>query len=151
MGSFEQVKTKTFDKEKFIFPDDVRGTRLNIFFLAMGADRDSGEAQQLALIDWHVALAERGVLIDPDQRRRLLDEQAAELATEVGCRVHPDDELVGIEIIPRLQEYLQSQHHASIITSGSAHQAATGHSTTGSRAQAPHTPGTWATGTTGTG
>ena len=64
VGSFEQVKAKTFDKEKFIFPDDVRGTRLNIFFLAMGADRDSGEAQQLALIDWHVALAERGVFSD---------------------------------------------------------------------------------------
>ena len=64
MGSFEQVKTKTFDKEKFIFPDDVRGTQLNIFFLAMGADRDAGEAQQLALIDWHMALAERGVFSD---------------------------------------------------------------------------------------
>ncbi len=64
MGSFEQVKTKTFDKEKFVFPDDVRGTRLNVFFLAMGADRDAGEAQQLALIDWHVALAERGVFSD---------------------------------------------------------------------------------------
>ena len=64
MGSFEQVKTKTFDKEKFIFPDDVRATQLNIFFLAMGADRDAGEAQQLALIDWHVALAERGVFSD---------------------------------------------------------------------------------------
>ncbi len=64
MGSFVQVKTKTFDKEKFVFPDDVRGTQLNIFFLAMGADRDAGEAQQLALIDWHVALAERGVFSD---------------------------------------------------------------------------------------
>ena len=64
MGSFEQVKTKTFDKEKFIFPDDVRGTQLNIFFLAMGADRDAGEAQQLALIDWHEALAARGVFSD---------------------------------------------------------------------------------------
>ena len=64
MGSFAQVKTKTFDKEKFVFPDDVRGTGLNIFFLAMGADRDAGEAQQLALIDWHVALDERGVFSD---------------------------------------------------------------------------------------
>ncbi len=63
-GSFEQVKTKTFDKEKFIFPDDARGTQLNIFFLAMGADRDAGEAQQLALIDWHEALAARGVFSD---------------------------------------------------------------------------------------
>ena len=63
-GSFQQVKIKTFDKEKFIFPDDVRGTQLNIFFLAMSADRDGGEAQQLALIDWHEALAARGVFSD---------------------------------------------------------------------------------------
>jgi hypothetical protein len=63
-GSFEQVKAKTFEKKKFMFPGDVRGTELNILFLAMSADRDSGEAQQLALIDWHVALAERGVFSD---------------------------------------------------------------------------------------
>jgi hypothetical protein len=60
-GSFERVKTKTMDKKKFVFPDDVRGSQLNIMFISMGADRDSGEAQQLALIDWHVALEERGV------------------------------------------------------------------------------------------
>jgi hypothetical protein len=60
-GSFERIKAKTFAKEKFIFPDDVRGTELNILFLAMSADRENGEAQQLALLDWHAALAQRGV------------------------------------------------------------------------------------------
>ena len=64
MGSFERVKAKTFDKEKFVFPDDVRGAELNVLFLAMSADRENGQAQQLALIDWHEALAERGVFSD---------------------------------------------------------------------------------------
>ena len=63
-GSFETVKAKYFDKEKFVFPGDVRGTKLNIFFLAMGAERESGEAQQLALLEWHLALDERGVFSD---------------------------------------------------------------------------------------
>jgi len=64
LGSFERVKAKTFDKEKFVFPDDVRGTELNIIFLSMGVDRESGEAQQLELLDWHDALAERGLFSD---------------------------------------------------------------------------------------
>ena len=58
---FEQIKAKTFDKEKFVFPDDMRGTQLNVLFLAMSEGRESGEAQQGALIAWHAALAERGV------------------------------------------------------------------------------------------
>lgn len=63
-GEFVRVKAKTFDKEKFMFPDDVRGTRLNVFFLPMGGDRENGQAQQTALIAWHEALAERGVFSD---------------------------------------------------------------------------------------
>ncbi|MCU0305933.1 MAG: glycine--tRNA ligase subunit beta [Thermoanaerobaculales bacterium] len=39
-------------------------------------------------------LAERGVVVDPAERRRRLDRLAAELAAGAGCRVHPDDELV---------------------------------------------------------
>lgn len=49
------------------------------------------------------ALAERGVLIDPEQRRRVLDARAAELAAEAGCRVHPDDALVAEHV--ELVEY----------------------------------------------
>jgi hypothetical protein len=64
LGTFEKVKAKTFDKEKFIFPEDIRGTRLNVIFLSMGTDRESGEAQQLELLDWHDALAARGVFSD---------------------------------------------------------------------------------------
>jgi len=60
-GTFQQVKAKTLDKEKFTFPDDVRGSRLNIMFLNMGTDRESQKPQRLALIDWHVALEERGI------------------------------------------------------------------------------------------
>ena len=48
-------------------------------------------------------LANRGVLIDPDERRRVLDERAAELAAEAGCRVHPDDALVAEHV--ELVEY----------------------------------------------
>ncbi len=49
------------------------------------------------------ALAERGVLIDPVERRRILDVRAAELAAEAGCRVHPDDALVAEHV--ELVEY----------------------------------------------
>jgi len=63
-GSFLRIKAKMFDKEKFVFPDDMRGTQLNILFLAMGVDRESGEAQQGALLAWYAALAERGVFSD---------------------------------------------------------------------------------------
>lgn len=61
LGEFERVKTKTFDKQKFIFPDDVRGERLNILFLAMSADKENGPIQQDALLEWHTALADLGV------------------------------------------------------------------------------------------
>ena len=49
------------------------------------------------------ALAERGVLIDPEERRRVLDARAVELAAEAGCRVHPDDALVAEHV--ELVEY----------------------------------------------
>lgn len=60
-GEFQSVKTKTFDKEKFMFPGDIRPAKLNVFFLAMSDDQDSGQAQQQALLDWHAALVDRGV------------------------------------------------------------------------------------------
>jgi glycyl-tRNA synthetase beta chain len=44
--------------------------------------------------DYVAALAERGVLVDPAERRRRLETTAARLAAEVGCAVHPDPELV---------------------------------------------------------
>jgi len=39
-------------------------------------------------------LAARGVLVDPEDRRRVLDERSAELATQAGCTIHPDPALV---------------------------------------------------------
>ena len=48
-------------------------------------------------------LADNDVLIDPEHRRRMLEERAAELAAEVGCRVHRDDELVAEHV--ELVEY----------------------------------------------
>jgi hypothetical protein len=63
-GEFQSVKTKTFAKEKFVFPGDIGPAKLNLFFLAMSDDQDSGQAQQQALLDWHAALAERGVFSD---------------------------------------------------------------------------------------
>jgi len=53
--------------------------------------------------DYGDDLADRGVLIDPDERRRILDASAAELAAEAGCRVHPDDALVAEHV--ELVEY----------------------------------------------
>jgi glycyl-tRNA synthetase beta chain len=49
------------------------------------------------------ALADRGVSVDPSERRRVLESRAAELAAEAGCRVHPDDELVAEHV--ELVEY----------------------------------------------
>ena len=49
------------------------------------------------------ALGGREVLVDPDRRRQALAERAAELAEEVGCRVHRDDELVAEHV--ELVEY----------------------------------------------
>ena len=60
-GTFQRIEAKTLDNEKFSFPDDVRGSQLNVMFLDMGTDRASEETQELALIDWHVALEKRGV------------------------------------------------------------------------------------------
>ncbi|MGD8440325.1 MAG: glycine--tRNA ligase subunit beta [Holophagae bacterium] len=48
-------------------------------------------------------LADNDVLIDPEDRRRVLEERAAELAAEVGCRVHRDVELVAEHV--ELVEY----------------------------------------------
>jgi len=48
-------------------------------------------------------LAERGVLIDPADRRRHLEASATRLADEAGCRVHPDEALVAEHV--ELVEY----------------------------------------------
>ncbi len=61
---FPQVKAKTFDKEKFVFPDDLRATRLNVVFLAMTKDQDIGEHLQKALLDWQTALEQRDAFSD---------------------------------------------------------------------------------------
>ena len=44
--------------------------------------------------DYVGELAERGVLVDPAERRRRLVTAAEQLAAEVGCTVHPDPALV---------------------------------------------------------
>ena len=49
------------------------------------------------------ALAARHVIIDPAERRRMLEEQAERLAAEAGCRVHPDERLVAEHV--ELVEY----------------------------------------------
>jgi hypothetical protein len=63
-AAFATVNAKTLDKEKFVFPGDVRGAQLNILFLAMGGDREDGTYQQDALLAWQAALEERGVFSD---------------------------------------------------------------------------------------
>ncbi|MFW2404417.1 MAG: hypothetical protein ACN4GT_06590 [Gammaproteobacteria bacterium] len=60
-GQFETVKAKTFDKNKFVFPTDVRGSRLNVLFLAMSSDQDNGIYQQDLLLEWQAQLDERDV------------------------------------------------------------------------------------------
>jgi hypothetical protein len=63
-AAFVTVKAKTLDKEKFVFPGGVRGTRLNIIFLSMSDDQDNGTYQQEALLAWQAALDERSVFSD---------------------------------------------------------------------------------------
>jgi hypothetical protein len=60
-GEFVTVKAKTFDKKKFVFPSDVRGSRLNVLFLAISADQDNGIYQQDLLLEWQAQLDQRGV------------------------------------------------------------------------------------------
>jgi len=60
-GEFETVKAKTFDKNKFVFPSDVRGSRINVLFLAMSSDQDNGIYQQDLLLEWQAQLDQRDV------------------------------------------------------------------------------------------
>jgi hypothetical protein len=60
-AAFVAVDAKTLDKDKFSFPADVRGKQLNVMFLSMSDEQDNGTYQQEALVDWQVALDERGV------------------------------------------------------------------------------------------
>ncbi|MBT8444634.1 MAG: hypothetical protein KJO13_07800, partial [Gammaproteobacteria bacterium] len=60
-GEFETIKAKTFDKKKFVFPTDVRGSRLNVLFLAISADQDNGIYQQDLLLEWQAQLDQRDV------------------------------------------------------------------------------------------
>ncbi len=62
MADMQTVKTKTFEGDKFIFPKDIKGTPLTLLFLAMGKDQDNGTLQQKQQIEWHKALAEKGIL-----------------------------------------------------------------------------------------
>jgi len=62
--AFARIETKTFDKQKFVFPDDLRATRLNVVFLAMTKDQDTGEYLQKALIDWQTELERRNAIAD---------------------------------------------------------------------------------------
>jgi hypothetical protein len=60
-GSFEVVKTKTFDGEKFVFPEGMRGTVVNVVFLGMSNSQDNGQLQQEQLLDWQAALDAEGL------------------------------------------------------------------------------------------
>ena len=63
-GTFLTVKGKTFSKDKFTFPANLKGKRLNVLFLAMSADRDNGQYQQEALLEWQSALESRGAFAE---------------------------------------------------------------------------------------
>jgi len=60
-GSFPTIKMKTFGDEKFVFPSGMQGAQLNIVFLGMSETQDNGQLQQEQLLEWQVALEERGV------------------------------------------------------------------------------------------
>ncbi|WP_101759085.1 hypothetical protein [Oceanicoccus sp. KOV_DT_Chl] len=61
-ADFPSIKSKTFDDEKFLFPDDIQGKPLSLLFLAMSSDRENGTLQQQQLIAWHKELVAANVL-----------------------------------------------------------------------------------------
>jgi hypothetical protein len=62
--AFMQVESETFDKEDFVFPDDLRATGLNVVYLAMSKDQDNGQYQGQVLMEWNAALTEAGLFSD---------------------------------------------------------------------------------------
>jgi len=59
--AFATVKMKTFDGEKFVFPEGMKGTELNVVFLGMSDSQENGEWQQQRLLDIQAALDEKAV------------------------------------------------------------------------------------------
>lgn len=64
LGQFERVETKTFDKKKFVFPDDMSAGKLNVLFLSLSSDQEGGKMQMEANFEWQAALDARGVFSD---------------------------------------------------------------------------------------
>lgn len=62
--SFETVKTKTLEDEKFVFPADLNASALNIVMLAISEEQDNGTWQGEALAEWYGKLDAAGVLND---------------------------------------------------------------------------------------
>jgi hypothetical protein len=56
----QEVKTKTFDGEKIIFPKDLKGQPLRVFFLAISNSKEGGERQQQELLAWQASIDESG-------------------------------------------------------------------------------------------
>lgn len=63
-GQLLDVKTKTFDGEKFNFPEDLKGEPVSVLFLAISETKESGERQQQELLSWQAAIDETGGLPD---------------------------------------------------------------------------------------
>lgn len=55
-AALEQVETKNFAKDKFVFPDDIQGEGVHLVFLGIAKDQDNGTWQGEELIRWHRAL-----------------------------------------------------------------------------------------------
>ncbi len=80
---------------------------------------------------YEAALAAAGVVVDPAARRERLEARAAELAAEVGCRVHPDPALVAehVELVEhpglvrgRLEERFLDLPREVVVTTLRHHQ-----------------------------
>ncbi|MCP4900745.1 MAG: glycine--tRNA ligase subunit beta [bacterium] len=61
------------------------------------------EAEVTSAGTYEDAMRQRSVLVDPAERKEILERRAEELAREVGCRVHPDEALVAEHV--ELVEY----------------------------------------------
>ncbi|MGI9290139.1 MAG: hypothetical protein ACR2QG_02550, partial [Gammaproteobacteria bacterium] len=62
--SFQQIEIKTLADEKFIFPDDLDASKLNIVMLAISYEQDNGTLQGDMLVEWYASLEDHGLLND---------------------------------------------------------------------------------------
>ena len=117
-GSGEQEFVRPLHRVVALLDADV--VPFELFGVAAGRTTEGHRvhapaAFELAAADRYLEeMARRFVVVDPDERRRTFADAAALLVAEVGCRVHPDDELMA--------EHVELVEHPGLLL-GAFHEA----------------------------